>query len=134
MMFVQHGDSIYEWTRQDKESFSEKPFFVSKTSSEQFLFIDMSRFLILETKSSLEGNKELHYQEIKLIECKFSNYYCQVVYKEPSVLEDIISFNIDYEKMYLFIITKVWNETDERFRDKMFELYDLNHNKSMTRF
>jgi hypothetical protein len=89
--------------------------------------IDSSRFLILDTIRSLGANSNLHYQEIKLIECKFSNYYCEVVYREPSPLTDIVSFNIDYEKMYLYILKKVWDETDEQFRDRIFELYDLNN-------
>jgi len=131
MLFFQHGDCIYHWINYHEDSKSDEPKFVSKSSSDQFFLIDRSRFLILDTIRSLESHKELHYQEIKLIECNFSNYYCEVVYREPSPLTDIVSFNIDYEKMYLFILKKVWDETDEQFKDRIFELYDLNKNKSI---
>ena len=125
MVFIQHGNTIFNWIHEDSNTQDLKE--VSKTSSNTFYLKNNHEFFFLldnhnEQTGSLEG-----IQTIMKINIHFSQFELITAYREFSSIHKIKSFNFDQGTNRFIILYKNLKESSLSQSENFyfFKIFDI---------
>lgn len=126
-IFLLHETRMYCWTKSPLHQNNQFSFVDTTSDKIKILPVyDDSCFFYIKDTFDSTNLQTLQCQEIKQVQINFNFYSVKTIFKEESMKEGIVSFNIDQAKHKLIMLSRNLQETNlEKASSSIFKFYDI---------